>query len=282
MSWKASGFVKELTHTPSGRKLSPSEKCLLYTLADYYDEERGYAWPSRLRLSKESLVSERNCSRLVTKLEEDGVLLVIRSKDDTNHYHFCGFGGTPTATPSANLSRAQLVTPAPDGTTQVPPRVEPGDTAMAPKPSRAVNEPESSSPTSLGKGKTKKKPDARHEQFKEVIFQCYQFLNKSDPTWDGSDAYQLSQILKASPKLTLDEFRQWLRNYAKSRELNLRMRPREFLPKIHLCATGPVKDFWKPTTTGPPPSADPDISPAEKIKRQLQHRPRGLSETDGN
>lgn len=282
MSWKASGFVKELIHTPCGRKLLPSEKCILYTLADYYDEEKGAAWPSIERLAKESLLSQRQCSRLIASLEEAGMLLVERPKNGTNKYRFGRYNGQK---PPDNMSGGEKVTPVMDDTPHQTPATKPPDIAMAAKPSLTASEPESSPPTSEGvkpSRKGKKEPDKRHGVFKSLIFECFRFLNKYDPPWDGSEAKQLDLVLRASPDLAEEMFRVWLRNYCKSQRLNLKMRPREFLPKLHLCAGGPVDGFWKPIPEQVRVSADPEISPAEKIRRQLQHRPVGLRETDGD
>lgn len=88
MSWKASAAVKELRQDGQGKTLTPSEKCLLYTLADYYDEERQCAWPSVKRAANESMISERQASRIINDLQKRGILLVEHRKNDTSLYRF--------------------------------------------------------------------------------------------------------------------------------------------------------------------------------------------------
>lgn len=70
MSWKASGWAKEV------RGISRSEKLLLMILADYYDEERGYAWPTVSRLASEACLSYRQSIRLLKKLQERGIIAI--------------------------------------------------------------------------------------------------------------------------------------------------------------------------------------------------------------
>jgi hypothetical protein len=86
MSWKATGFVKELTG------LGSSEKLLLMILSDYYNEEEGAAWPSIPRLAKEVGVSERQVYRLIMQLESQLVLTVLHGRGRTsNRYSFVGY-----------------------------------------------------------------------------------------------------------------------------------------------------------------------------------------------
>lgn len=68
MSWKATAFVKPMTHYPDGTKIRAAEKLLLFVLADDHNEGRGYAWPSQKTLAKNSLLSDRQVRRLLTKI----------------------------------------------------------------------------------------------------------------------------------------------------------------------------------------------------------------------
>lgn len=88
MSWKASAAVKDLRQDSQGKTLTPSEKCLLYTLADYYHEESQCAWPSIKRAASESMISERQASRIISDLQQRGILDVEHRKNDTSVYRF--------------------------------------------------------------------------------------------------------------------------------------------------------------------------------------------------
>jgi hypothetical protein len=93
----------------------------------------------------------------------------------------------------------------------------------------------------------KKKTDSRHSEFQKLLFRCHRYLNDNDtPPWDGSDAKQLSLLLKAKPDLTTKQFHIWLGNYAASENINPSSRPRKFLPKISEYASGPLDKFGKP------------------------------------
>ena len=58
------------------------------------------------------------------------------------------------------------------------------------------------------------KKATKHKAFKELIFRCYEALNPGEKTpWDGSDANQLSAVIKAVPTLDAEKFYRWLKNY---------------------------------------------------------------------
>jgi hypothetical protein len=90
MSWKMTGKVKPLTHGISGEQLLPSEKLILLILADYYNDEQGYAWVSQGRLAKEGLCSVRNLYRLLESLETVHKIVSIekRKQGETDLYRF--------------------------------------------------------------------------------------------------------------------------------------------------------------------------------------------------
>jgi helix-turn-helix protein len=68
VSWKATAFVKPMTHYRDGTKMRAAEKLLLFVLADDHNEGRGYAWPSQKTLAKNSLMSDRQVRRLLAKI----------------------------------------------------------------------------------------------------------------------------------------------------------------------------------------------------------------------
>ena len=83
MSWRAAGIIKGLTEN-----LTRSEKFVLLTLADYYNEETGRCDPSTGRLAAETIMSERNLVRVNHSLEEKGFIRIRdrHQRHRTNQY----------------------------------------------------------------------------------------------------------------------------------------------------------------------------------------------------
>ena len=73
LSWKATAWAKE-TRGHRG----PSQKLLLMVLADYHDDERGYAWPSQKRLSNDCEMPIRTVKWCIAKLESDGFITTLQ------------------------------------------------------------------------------------------------------------------------------------------------------------------------------------------------------------
>jgi Helix-turn-helix domain len=80
MSWKAAGWVKCLRCFPDGGKMDPREKFLLLIVADYYNEEKGYAWASASRLAADTLSSERWVRYTLKKLADVGLIGILAPK----------------------------------------------------------------------------------------------------------------------------------------------------------------------------------------------------------
>lgn len=93
MSWAATAYVKPLRKAPNGESVSLTEKLVMYTLADYFNDEKGYAWPSLSRLADESLLTRRGLLKVLKSLEKKGLICIVRDphaarKQATNHYRF--------------------------------------------------------------------------------------------------------------------------------------------------------------------------------------------------
>ena len=94
VSHKASHYVKHLVEAPDGSKITATEKAVLCQLADDHREESGVAFPSIRTLARRSCVSERNCRRVIARLERKGILcrIATRRKDtgsqSSNFYVF--------------------------------------------------------------------------------------------------------------------------------------------------------------------------------------------------
>jgi hypothetical protein len=76
MSLHAVAYVKGMLVAPGGEPLTAAEKLTALCLADYFNAEAGYAYPSVERLAAESLVGERQCRRIIRSLERKGVITV--------------------------------------------------------------------------------------------------------------------------------------------------------------------------------------------------------------
>lgn len=64
----------------------PTAKLVLLGIADKYNEDRGYAWPSMERLADMADCTQRTVSRKISMLEELGVIETIRHPNQTNRY----------------------------------------------------------------------------------------------------------------------------------------------------------------------------------------------------
>lgn len=115
MSWAAASYVKRIRVAPNGEAITKGEKLLLFVLADYHHEEKGYAWASLSHLAAESLHSRRGVILTLQSLEKKGVLSVVRSpeavtKRVTNCYRFPGLESSPQ-TRTGEASSLDLVKP---------------------------------------------------------------------------------------------------------------------------------------------------------------------------
>ena len=65
----------------------PVAKLVLIGIADRYNDERGYAWPSVAWLATAASVTDRTVQRKIKLLEAQGFLATTRRKGSTTHYH---------------------------------------------------------------------------------------------------------------------------------------------------------------------------------------------------
>lgn len=87
--------------------------------------------------------------------------------------------------------------------------------------------------------------DPRFTPFKDRIFAFYQWRWSQECPWDGSEAGNLSKLLKACPKLDISQFSRWLYNYGQSEDIKPGERPRTFLPRIHNYSITPLNIFGR-------------------------------------
>jgi hypothetical protein len=75
MSWRASGYVKELQECPNGELISCHEKCVAFVLADSHQDKTGlYTYPSLETIARDARVDTRTCRRLLAALERKGII----------------------------------------------------------------------------------------------------------------------------------------------------------------------------------------------------------------
>jgi Helix-turn-helix domain len=79
MSWRASAYIKEMKVCPKGEPLTRSEKLVAYALADsHQDRGNSHTFPSVEVLAEDSLMTKRECQRILASLECKGVITRIR------------------------------------------------------------------------------------------------------------------------------------------------------------------------------------------------------------
>ena len=137
MSWQATAYISELTITPTGDKLTRSEKLLALLLANRHNPDYDIAWPSIPRLAQEALLSVRMVQYALQSLEKKGVITIERrwkgpSQCDTNVYRFPGLASQRGG---ARIAPGRRSSPAADCTRVVQGSVHQGGARMvAPKP----------------------------------------------------------------------------------------------------------------------------------------------------
>ena len=92
-------LAKELTHYPSGRKLSCTEKCILLVLSDTYNDEQRYAWPAIDTIAEHCCISARQVVRVLKSLEEGGLIQRTNRYKDSNLYSLLFVSGISRTTP---------------------------------------------------------------------------------------------------------------------------------------------------------------------------------------
>jgi len=91
MSIKAVSWALEVDMSDAIAKL------VLIGIADKYNEERGFGWPSVKWLATVAGCSDRTIRRKLTDLQEQGYLAIDRRFNDTSCYRLPMLGGTDTA-----------------------------------------------------------------------------------------------------------------------------------------------------------------------------------------
>lgn len=84
-------------------------------------------------------------------------------------------------------------------------------------------------------------------QCKEMLLKCCKYLvPEVEPTWDVSDSATLSKFLHSNIKPTVEQFREWLWNYADSQNINPAARPRKIISTLTSYRSGPLNEYGRP------------------------------------
>lgn len=79
--------IKALTWAFEQRLDDPTAKLVLLGIADKYNDDRGFSWPSVQRLAEMADCTERTVSRKISFLEELGYIKTVRNPSTTNQYY---------------------------------------------------------------------------------------------------------------------------------------------------------------------------------------------------
>ena len=137
MSWQATAYVAEITEG-----ITPNEKLVLLCLANRYNNDRGFAWPSIPRLAGESLMSERTVYRVLKSLASKGFIAAYSGggRGMTNQYVINFHRNPDTVSPfsenpdsGAQNPDSSGINPDSAGTETLTGEVGNPDTAVSPK-----------------------------------------------------------------------------------------------------------------------------------------------------
>jgi hypothetical protein len=118
-------------------------------------------------------------------------------------------------------------------------------------------EPEPEKPSRAKKREGQKtkteKVESRHAEFKAAIEAYWKFKNPGvEMPWDGAEGKALGMWLAASPNTTIDQFKEFLRNRAKS-DVTPSDRPSKWIRDITSFAAGPLDRYGKLLAQGKQP-----------------------------
>jgi hypothetical protein len=91
MSLKMLAIVTEITHGSTGVRLNANEKLVLTNLANFYNDDRGCAWPGMELLAERSACELRSLRRILRRLEREHCLISVAisaGRGRANEYRF--------------------------------------------------------------------------------------------------------------------------------------------------------------------------------------------------
>lgn len=87
MSWKMAGKAKDILCGRNSEPITTTEKLLMLVIADYHNEEDGFAWPSVATLAEKCLSSVRTIQASIKHLQECGLLRVEEIRGERSRYY---------------------------------------------------------------------------------------------------------------------------------------------------------------------------------------------------
>jgi uncharacterized protein YdaU (DUF1376 family) len=150
----------------------------------------------------------------------------------------------------------------------------------------------SSLPTkNIASSKQRPTPDSRASGFRQVFSDWFQQTNGVPAPWDGKEASNLSRFLRANPTITVDQWRDILRNRTRS-PVNKKANLSRWIALSLAWIDGPADDWGKPTVqiVSPPSASGPkaksqyqvDIERQRAARREAIEDRRIASELDSN
>jgi hypothetical protein len=175
LSWRASGWAKATRgHKSAGQKL------VLLILADYYDDEKGYAWPSQKRLCEDCEMPERTLRWCLSNLISSGFVTVLQKG---NQYQ-------PTKY-ELSIAAAQACEPA---------RCEPANIAAASEPaiSNMVNRQYDASEPATPRMTSLQEPTIKPTKLiSNVLPEWFETLSQ-DERWTGKNPFGYIQRIETT------------------------------------------------------------------------------------
>ena len=170
----------------SQKGLRPPEKAVLGWIADYYNDEKGYAWPSQETLAEDTGYNRSTISRACRSLQEKGLLSWEKNMRSSGHFSSNRYKlhrvALSHAAESVEAEEAITVLPkatSPCGTEQQKPLVEPlkltlnNDQTI--KKSRIISEKQKTLAEKYAIQLIKAHPN-QHYELKSLIEDCEKFL----------------------------------------------------------------------------------------------------------
>jgi hypothetical protein len=261
MSWQATGYVKPLRVSSTGKEITRGEKLVLLLLADYIHPDTGVAWPSMETIADEAMYERRQVLRILESLETKGFITIERSEGKTtNRYRICGVVTKCHNKKKSNSDISGDILPSnsdiSEPNSDIAVSLKPIDNHKAieePKPTTSqegfslVSENSNGTPKKLTRG-LEKSCDPRYKAVTAKIFEAYKCFNKVDPGWGDPCGKQLKNFLASHPDWNEEKIFECIRNRYKS-EINLAEEPIKWISSIGNFAGGPLDKYGKPKST---------------------------------
>lgn len=201
-------------------QIGPTAFAVYAYLSRFVSNETQTCWPSMATMAERLQLSKSTIHRSLQVLTEAKMLRVVEKGKQHSSSEYALLDISQSST-SGTLRVFSVPSSVPKQAIQSSATVPEQDLYNNPNKQDLILSPPSS-----------EQKESRFAIFKEMIFKFYNWKYQRDPQWDGSEAKQLSALLKSDPKLDILTFRQWLKNYGESKDISPGERPRIFLPRL--------------------------------------------------